>query len=63
MRALLVVHATELIEEILLRNSVGRWRTGSFRLQCPVHPLVSTVLLRMAWLDPLWSNAKLDPAH
>jgi hypothetical protein len=39
------------VEAGLLLKAVHAWRTRSFLFQGEVHALVSSVLLRMAWLD------------
>src|SRR5436190_7355060 len=61
MRPLLVVARDEGIEARLLLQHIVRGRLGRFALQREVHPLVPTVLLWMAWLDPFDLNAQAEP--
>src|SRR5271157_3488248 len=63
MRPLAVVDARELIKALLLLGDVARWRRGGFGFQCPVHPLVPPILLRLARLNPLRDNAQFHPPH
>src|SRR5882757_9379209 len=63
MRTLRVIHASKLIERALLFDHGGGRRARHFILQRSMHPLVPTVLLRMARLDSLRRNAKPDPPH
>src|SRR5271156_6372169 len=61
MRALLVELLAESIKSLLLCSPVGRWRFRRLGLQRPMHALVTPILLRMTWLDPLRRDAQLHP--
>jgi hypothetical protein len=61
MRAFLVELLAESIKSLLLRSPVGRWRFRRLGLQRPMHALVTPILLRMTWLDPLRRDAQLHP--
>src|ERR1700748_2422886 len=60
-RAFLVELLAEPIESLLFRSPVGRRRFSRLGLQRPMHTLVTPVLLRMTWLDPLRLNAQFHP--
>src|SRR5260370_41651107 len=48
MRTLLVILLAKTIEDLLLRSSIGRRRTGGFRMQGAVHAFMTSVLFRMS---------------
>src|SRR5271156_67064 len=60
-RAFLIELLAESIKRFLLRSPVGRRRFSRLGLQRPMHALVTPILLRMTWLDPLRLNAQLHP--
>src|SRR3982751_7052402 len=62
-RTLFVVDAAEPIESLLLRPPAAGRRTSRLLFQRPVHPLVTTVLLRVARLEGLQTDAQPQPAH
>jgi hypothetical protein len=51
-RAFLFELLAEPVKGLLLRSPVGRRRFGRLRLQRPMHALVTTIPLRITWLDP-----------
>lgn len=63
MRTIMIELVPEPVEPRLLRRRVPRRRTRRLRLQCRMHPLVPSVLLRMPGRDPLQPDAKLQPVH
>lgn len=63
MRTLVVEGCAETIELFLLCRSCSSWRLRRVLLQRAVHPFVTTVLLRLAWLDALMQVAELGPAE
>src|SRR5262249_58970170 len=63
MRPFVVVFGAEGIEPTLLcGEGYGRWSCG-LCLECQVHALVPTVLLRLAGLDVLRLDAQLDEPY
>ncbi len=63
MRALVVEDVTEVVEAALLRAKRCRRRFCRVLLQRAMHPLVTTVLLRSACLNPFVNNPQLHPAE
>src|SRR5687768_3155567 len=63
MRPFLIEHLQELIEDQLLGWEVGRWRQGGALHQGFVHPLVTTVVLRMSWPAVNRLDAVLHESH
>ena len=61
MGTFVVVDAPELIEGALLYRKAGTWWTDRLALECPVHPLVGSVLLGVSGQDPLMLNAEPQP--
>src|ERR1700722_1173402 len=57
-RTELVILLAKLVEGPLLRSPVGPRRRDRRFLQGAMHALVSSVLLRMSWLDPLRHDAQ-----
>src|SRR5207248_6393052 len=60
-RTIVVERRAETIEAPLLRNDRRRRRARGFTMQRQVHPLVASVLLRLARLDTLVTNGELEP--
>src|SRR5260370_4814186 len=58
MRTLLVILLAKTIEDLLLRSSIGRRRTGGFRMQGAVHAFMTSVLFRMSRRDAFRNNAQ-----
>jgi hypothetical protein len=63
MRPFGVVAGDEVVELRLLLQEVPACRLGCLQLQSQVHALVTSVLLRVARLDPLDLNAEPQPPH
>ncbi len=63
MRPLLIVGLAKGIKGSLLPSSVRLRRGSRLCLECPVQSLQPSVLLRVAGLDPLGYDAKLDPPY
>ena len=61
MRALLIELLDEVIEAPLLPPHRGGRRSGGLLLESLVHPLVTTVLLRLPRFDQLGIDAESDP--
>ena len=61
MRTKLVIFCLKAIELALLSPPVGGWWARRLRLQRAMHPLVATVLLRLARLDQFRKDAKPYP--
>src|SRR6202011_5762184 len=63
MRALAIELLAKTLEARLLLRQVGGRRSGGFGPQRLVHPLMASVLLRLARLDALRRDAELDPPY
>ena len=63
MRALVIEHVAKVIEAALLCAKGCRRRFRRVLLQRAMHPLMATVLLRSACLNPFVNNPKLHPAE
>src|SRR5690606_38218927 len=63
MRPFGVVLFTEGLKPRLLSGWVGSRRLARLSLERAMHPLVPTVLLRLARLDPFQPDPQLCPAH
>jgi len=63
MRAQLVIHGEEAVAPFLLSLGTGCRRVHDLLLEGKVESFVSSVLLRMSWLDALGHNPQLDPPH
>jgi len=59
MRALMVEDEAEAIELFLLRRHRASRRLGRILLQCAMHSFVSSVLLRVPWLNAFLDDAEL----
>ena len=59
MGPLVVVFVSEMVEGGLLGPQRGHWR--ELLLESEMHPLVASVLLRLAGLDALVADAELEP--
>jgi hypothetical protein len=57
---LVVEDLDKLIEAILLLKNISSGRFGGFFLQSEMHAFMTTVLLRMARLDPFDANACIE---
>jgi hypothetical protein len=60
---LVIVFMFEGVEDALLGSEARSRRPSGFRFQCPVHPLVSAILFRVAWQDSLGKNSELNPPN
>src|SRR5882672_1985939 len=63
MRAALIEFLSKTIETPLLFTRVGRRRRRGRRLQRAVHPLVTAILCRFSWRDPLQPAPGFKPFH
>ena len=63
MRTLIVEYVAKSIEAALLCAKRCRRRFRRVLLQCAMHPLMATVLLRPARLDALMHDPELHPAE
>lgn len=62
MRPLFIDLVQEAVEAVLLLQAIEPWR-GRFLLEGEVHPLMTSVLLWMAWFDALDGDAEPEPPH
>jgi hypothetical protein len=62
-RSFMVEDLSEAIELLLLQPEGQGWRLRRIFLQRAVHSLMTSVLLRSAWLDPFVHYAQLRPAE
>src|SRR5713101_938873 len=60
---LVIVDPPECIKTLLLRASVCRRRPARLARQGAVQALVTAILFRSSWRDPLRLNAELDPPY
>ena len=63
MGPLVVEHGAPLVEACLLALHILIRGACGLGLECFVHPLVGTVLLRLAGLDALMVDAPFDPPY
>ena len=63
MRTHLIEFTAHPIEATLLRCRRGRGRRGRFLLQRQMESLMSPVLLRVPWINPIELDAQLEPPH
>lgn len=61
MRASVIVNIHEVVEAPLLLQEVEGGGRGGFGLECQVHALMASVLLRLAGADPLEADAEPQP--
>ena len=63
MRPFFVEELAPTVEATLLNIEVSLRRRSGVLLESQVHPLVTTVLLRLAWVDALVKDAEMNPPN